>query len=164
MPWYILGLSITLENRLINYCKQKIFEIKTRTKPKCLYHFALIELQFIVGQGYDELAIQILITKTQLITKDLCQTAKPFTRGVKTRNCWQKSAENLAVSSTSKSFSEASTNPQYDKRLFIELQVQYYMKIASSERSQNMLCAQTVFCFCFDIQNNLCTQHVLRAF
>ena len=37
---------------------------------------------------------------------------------------------------TGKSFSEAlfvaSTNPQYEKRLFIELQVQY-MKIASSE-------------------------------
>ena len=44
---------------------------------------------------------------------------------------------------TSKSFSEAlilaSTNPQYDKRLFIELQVQY-MKIPSSEHGENMLC------------------------
>ena len=43
---------------------------------------------------------------------------------------------------TGKSFSKAlflaSTNPQYDKRLFIELQVQY-MKIASSEHVQNML-------------------------
>ena len=43
---------------------------------------------------------------------------------------------------TGKSFSEAlilaSTNPQYDKRLFI---VQN-MKIASSEQSQNMLCTQ----------------------
>ena len=40
---------------------------------------------------------------------------------------------------TGKSFSEvlilASTNSQYDKRLFNELQVQY-MKVASSERSQ----------------------------
>ena len=63
---------------------------------------------------------------------------------------------------TGKSFSEAlilaSTNPQYDKRLFIELQVQY-MKIASSEHAQNMFCTQIGFCF--DIQNNLCTQHVL---
>ena len=33
----------------------------------------------------------------------------------------------------------ASTNPQYDDRLFIELRVQY-MKIASSEHAQNMLC------------------------
>ena len=68
---------------------------------------------------------------------------------------------------TGKSFSEAlilvSTNPQYDKRLFIELQVQY-MKIPSSEHVENMLCTQIVFCFCFDIQNNVCTQHVLKMF
>ena len=65
---------------------------------------------------------------------------------------------------TGKSLSEAlifaSTNPQYDKRLFIELRVQY-MKIPSSEHQENMLCTQIVFCLCFDIQNNLCTQHVL---
>ena len=63
---------------------------------------------------------------------------------------------------TGKSFSEAlilvSTNPQYDKRLLIELRVQY-MKIPSSEHVENMLYTQIVFCF--DIQNNLCTQHVL---
>ena len=44
---------------------------------------------------------------------------------------------------TGKSLSEAlifaSTNPQYDDRLFIGLRVQY-MKIASSEHAQNMLC------------------------
>ena len=43
---------------------------------------------------------------------------------------------------TGKSFSEplilASTNPQYDKRLFIELPVQY-MKTTSSEHQENML-------------------------
>ena len=65
-------------------------------------------------------------------------------------------------SNTGKSLSEAlifaSTNPQYHDRLFIELRVQY-MKIASSEHGENMLCTQIVFCF--DIQNNLCTQHVL---
>ena len=33
----------------------------------------------------------------------------------------------------------ASTNPQYDDRLFIELQVQN-MKIPSSEHVENMLC------------------------
>ena len=42
---------------------------------------------------------------------------------------------------TGKSFSEvlilASTNPQYEKRLFIELQVQY-MNIASSEHREKM--------------------------
>ena len=64
--------------------------------------------------------------------------------------------------STGKSFSEAfifaSTKPQYDKRFFTELQVQY-MKISSSEHAVNTNCS-----FCFDIQNNLCTQHVLAVF
>ena len=49
------------------------------------------------------------------------------------------------LSSTGKSFSEAlilaSTNPQYDKRLFIELQVQY-MKIASSEHGVYINCSE----------------------
>ena len=37
----------------------------------------------------------------------------------------------------------ASTNPQYDERLSIELPVQY-MKIPSSEHCQNMFCTQIV--------------------
>ena len=78
---------------------------------------------------------------------------------------FQPYPNNLKFSVTGKSFSEAlilvSTNPQYDKRLFIELRVQY-MKIPSSEHVENMLCTQIVFCF--DIQNNLCTQHVLSMF
>ena len=53
-----------------------------------------------------------------------------------------------------KSLSEAlilaSTNPQHDDRLFIELQVQY----------MKMLCSEIVF----DIQNNLCAQYVLSMF
>ena len=65
--------------------------------------------------------------------------------------------------STGKSLSEAlvfaSTNPQYEDRLFIELNVQY-MKIPSSEHGENMLCTEIVF----DIQNNFCTQHVLPMF
>ena len=64
---------------------------------------------------------------------------------------------------TDKSFSEAlilaATNPQYEKKLFIELPVQY-MKIPSSEHVENMLCTQTVFCVCFDIQNIVCTQQL----
>ena len=56
----------------------------------------------------------------------------------------------------------ASTNPQYDDRLIVELRVQD-MKIASSKHRENKLCTQIV-CFCFDIQNNLCTQHVLNMF
>ena len=63
-------------------------------------------------------------------------------------------------SSTGKSLSEAlicaSTNPQYDDRLFIELQVQH-IKIPSSEHGENMVCTEIVF----DIQNSFCTQHVL---
>jgi hypothetical protein len=50
---------------------------------------------------------------------------------------------------TGKSFSEAlilaSTNPQYENRLFLQLQVQY-MKIASSELANNMLCTEVVKC------------------
>ena len=35
----------------------------------------------------------------------------------------------------------ASTNPQYDDRLFIEFQV-HYMKIPSSEHGENILCTE----------------------
>ena len=78
-------------------------------------------------------------------------------------NLWVRSVSQ----STGKSLTEAlifvSTNPQYDDRLFIELPVQY-MKTTSSEHQENMLCTQIVFCFCFDIQSNLCAQHVLPIF
>ena len=54
---------------------------------------------------------------------------------------------------TGKSFSEAlilgSTNPQYDRRLFIDLRVQY-MKIPSSEHGEN--------------KGRTCKQHVLNMF
>ena len=60
-----------------------------------------------------------------------------------------------------KFFSEAlilaSTNPEYDKRLSFELQVQC-MKIPSSE---HVVYKDWFFSFCFDIENNLCTQLVL---
>ena len=72
----------------------------------------------------------------------------------------RKSATYTASTFTGKSLSEApffaSTNPQYDDRLFIELQVQY-KKIPSSEHGEKMLCTEIDF----DIQNNICTQHVL---
>ena len=62
---------------------------------------------------------------------------------------------------TGKSFSEApflaSTNPQYYKRLFVDLPVQY-MKTTSSEHGNNMLCAKIV------LNVNLCVQHVLPMF
>ena len=58
-----------------------------------------------------------------------------------------KSAAFSAILSTGKFMSEAlileSTNPQYDKRLFIDLPVQY-METTSSEHGENMLCAYIV--------------------
>ena len=55
----------------------------------------------------------------------------------------------------------ASTNPQYDDRLFIELEIQF-MKVPSLEHVKNILCTQIVFCFYIHI--NLCTPHVLDMF
>ena len=56
----------------------------------------------------------------------------------------QKTSDLKESQSTGKSLSEAlilgSTNPQYVKRLFIDLQVQY-MKTTSSEHGENMFCA-----------------------
>ena len=61
---------------------------------------------------------------------------------------------------TGKSVSEAlildSPNPQYDKRLLIDLLV-----LTQKLQAQNMLCTYIVFCFVFDIQNNVCTHHVM---
>jgi hypothetical protein len=82
-----------------------------------------------------------------------------------TRNlCLNRKRESIndvnLVSGTGKSLSEALifalTNPQYDERLFIELQVQY-MKIPSSNLGRTC-CVQKLF------QNNFCTQHVLPMF
>ena len=71
----------------------------------------------------------------------------------------EENLEKLTGKSLSEALFFASTNPQYDDWLFIELQVQY-MKITSSEHGKNMLCKEIVFC----IQNNFCTQHVLPMF
>ena len=69
---------------------------------------------------------------------------------------FQMSQSNFDDICTGKSLSEALilvlTNPQYHNRVIIELPVQY-MKIGSSEHI-----VYTNY-FCFDIQNNLCTQH-----
>ena len=71
--------------------------------------------------------------------------------------------DNIQINLTDKSLSEAltfaSSDQQYDDRLFIELQVQY-MKILSSEHGENVLCREIDF----DNQNNFCTQHVLPVF
>ena len=59
---------------------------------------------------------------------------------------------------TGKSVSEAliyeSFNPQYGKRLFIEFPQKHKFRTC---------CVQKLF-FCFDIQNNICTQHVLNLY
>ena len=61
---------------------------------------------------------------------------------------------------TDKSLSEAfiltSANPQYDKRFSLIYQFRNWKL-----QAHNMLCTQIGFCFCFYIQNNLCT-HVLN--
>ena len=71
------------------------------------------------------------------------------------------------VLDTGKSLSEAlilrSSNPQYDKRLFIDLQVQY-MKTTSSERGENMLCAKIVLNVKTKTKKFFCAQHVLPMF
>ena len=65
----------------------------------------------------------------------------------------------LGRSNTGKSLSEAfvltSTNPQYDRRLFIDLPVQY-MKTTSSEHGENMLCAKIVLNVKTKTNNNTC--------
>ena len=69
--------------------------------------------------------------------------------------------------STGKSLSEAhilrSTNPQYDKRLFIVLPV-HYMKTTSSEHGENILCAKIVLNAKTKTKNNLFAHHVLPMF
>ena len=64
-----------------------------------------------------------------------------------------------AKGSTGKSLLEAlilaSTNPQYDKRLFIDL-IDQYMKTTSSEHAVYINCFE-----CQNKKNNLCTQHDL---
>ena len=80
-------------------------------------------------------------------------------------NCSKKptfeitSVSPVSILSTGKSLSEAlifaSTNPQYDNRLFIELHENSKLK-----PGDNMLCTEIVS----DIHNNFCTQHVLPMF
>ena len=77
-----------------------------------------------------------------------------------TSSHWIVAVEVQVHKSLSETFILTSTNPQYDNRLFIDLPVQY-MKTTSPEHGENMLYTQIVFCFCFDIQNNFCTHHVL---
>ena len=64
---------------------------------------------------------------------------------------------------TGKSLSEAlifaSTNPQYDNKLFIEFTSSIHEN-SKLKPGENILCTEIVS----DIQNNFCTQHVLPMF
>ena len=74
---------------------------------------------------------------------------------------------NSSIVITGKSFSKvlilASTNPQYDKRLFIDLPVEY-MKTTSSKHGVNM-CTQIFLLFLFrhseQFMHTTCSPHVL---
>ena len=59
---------------------------------------------------------------------------------------WVKGLASITGKSLSEALIFASANPHYDDILFIELQ------------AQSMLCTEIDF----NIQNNLCTQHVLQ--
>ena len=52
---------------------------------------------------------------------------------------------------------DSKTNPQYYKRLFVDLPVQF-MKTTSSEHGNNMLCTKIILNV--KTKNNSCTQHV----
>ena len=81
---------------------------------------------------------------------------------------WYKGEALVLAAHTGKSLSEAlifaSTNPQYDYRLFIELQVQY-MKIASCNY---MLCTEIVLNVKTKTKKQFlytaCSEHVLSGF
>ena len=79
--------------------------------------------------------------------------------------CQRETALLHSVVGTGKSLSEAlifpSTNPQYDDRLFIEIRITSSIHENSKLKpGENMLCTEIVS----DLQNNLCTQHVLPMF
>ena len=73
---------------------------------------------------------------------------------------WQRLYSFMYYLNTGKSSLEAlilaSTNPQYDKRLFIEL----HASTVHENCKLSTCCVHKLF-FCFDIQSNLCTHHVL---
>ena len=71
-----------------------------------------------------------------------------------------RSCTNFTGKSLSEALIFASTNPQYDDRLFIDLQVQYIHENSKLKPGENMLCIEIVS----DMQNNFCTQHVLPMF
>ena len=97
------------------------------------------QLQFSASRSSNESVrfakIQIAHTHTAFLGVRFCQN-------LHTHLCYNKS-DFLTCKSLSDAFIFASTNPQYDNRLFIELQVQY-MKISSSNLG-TACCVQKFF-------------------
>ena len=62
--------------------------------------------------------------------------------------------DNLTGKSFSEAFILASVNSQYNMRFFIEFPEKYKFTTCCEQKSV----------FCFDIQNNICTQHVLNLY
>ena len=80
---------------------------------------------------------------------------------VKLNHFFKKFSFNSKNCDTGKSVSEALilvlVNPQYDKGLFIEFPEKYQF-------TTYCILKLFLFCFYFDIQNNICTQHVLNLY
>ena len=90
------------------------------------------------------------------------QSLMAFSRPlVKLNHFFKKFSFNSKNCDTGKSVSEALilvlVNPQYDKGLFIEFPEKYQF-------TTYCILKLFLFCFYFDIQNNICTQHVLNLY
>ena len=83
-----------------------------------------------------------------LFVRDCCGTPCRFALDTEPPNLLQEVEEWITGKSLSEVLIFVSTNPQYDHRLFNKLRVQY-MKVASSEHGENMLCTQIVFVLTF---------------
>ena len=90
-----------------------------------------------------------------LFVRDCCGTPCRFALDTEPPNLLQEVEEWITGKSLSEVLIFASTNPQYDDRLFIELRVQY-MKIPSSEHVVYINCSEC------QKKNNLCSTHVLN--
>ena len=118
---------------------------ETETNTSCLppFEFAA-EFENVFKTGFCAIQIEILGKKTNLTDCEKCHMAKAT---IEDQSFEFEMASHFATLYTGKSLLEAlifaSTNPQYDDRLFIELQVQY-MKIPSSNLGRTC-CVQKLF-------------------
>ena len=112
---------------------------------KC--HYKKENLDFLCNNGL--FSVQVTIHRSPLKCnikprKSFTFTSFFLTKSVKTGNgnfsilCHSYRTNRVTGKSLSEALILRSTNPQYDKRLFIDLPVQY-MKTTSSEHGENML-------------------------